>query len=129
MYVNDRHDITLAVKVALNPNTTNPLFLLVDTPPNEFKPVLLCWRANNSSCSGPIGPMIEFIQILLDINNLNKFGADWSILVNDRLCINKVKYNCVFPFFLRAYNSDHSVPITFIIKLFQDLTVTYIKTM
>ena len=42
MCVTDRHDMTLAVKVALNPNTTNKLFLLVDTPPNEFKPVLLC---------------------------------------------------------------------------------------
>ena len=25
MYVTDRHDMTLAVKVALNPNTTNQL--------------------------------------------------------------------------------------------------------
>ena len=36
-------------------------------------------RANNSSCSGPVGPMIEHIQILLDINIFPKFGADWSI--------------------------------------------------
>ena len=53
-------------------------------------------RANNSSCSGPIGPMIEFIQILLDINILTKFGADWSIFADDRLCVNKVKYNSFF---------------------------------
>ena len=56
-------------------------------------------RANNSSCCGPIGPMIEFIQILLDINILTKFGADWSIFANDRLCVNKVKYNNLFFFF------------------------------
>ena len=42
-------------------------------------------RANNSSCSGPIGPMIELIQILLDINILPKFGADWSIHADDRM--------------------------------------------
>ena len=30
-------------------------------------------RPNNSSCSGPIGPIIELIQILLDINVLPKF--------------------------------------------------------
>ena len=39
-------------------------------------------RANNSSCSGAIGPMIEFIQNLLDINIFTKFGA--------------VKYNSFF---------------------------------
>ena len=53
-------------------------------------------RANNSSCSGAIGPMIEFIQNLLDINILTKFGADWSIFADDRLCVNKVKYNRFF---------------------------------
>ena len=42
-------------------------------------------RANNSSCSGPIGPMIELIQILLDIYILSKFGADWSIFADDRV--------------------------------------------
>ena len=36
-------------------------------------------RPNNSSCSGPIGPRIKLIQILLDTNILPKFGADWSI--------------------------------------------------
>ena len=41
-------------------------------------------RPNNSSCSGPIGPMIELIQILLDINILPNFGADWSIYADDR---------------------------------------------
>ena len=41
-------------------------------------------RANNSSCSGPIGSMIELIQILLNINILPKFGADWSIFVDAR---------------------------------------------
>ena len=53
-------------------------------------------RANYSSCSGPIEPMIEFIQILLDINILTKFGADWSIFADDRLCVKKVKYNICF---------------------------------
>ena len=53
-------------------------------------------RANNFSCSGPIGPMIEFIQILLDINILTKFGADWSIFADERLCVNKVKYKIFF---------------------------------
>ena len=62
--------------------------------------------------------MIELIQILLDINILTKFGADWSIFADDRLCVNKV-----------IYNSNHSVPIRLIIELFQDFTVTYIKTM
>ena len=42
-------------------------------------------RANNSSCSGPIGPTIKLIQILLDINILPKFSADWSIFANDRV--------------------------------------------
>ena len=42
-------------------------------------------RPNNSSCFGPIGPMIELIQILLDINILPKFGADWSIYADDRM--------------------------------------------
>ena len=55
-------------------------------------------RANNSTCSGPIGPMIEFIQILLDIIILTKFGADWSIFADDRHCVNKVKYNNIFLF-------------------------------
>ena len=30
--------------------------------------------------------MIIFIQILLDINIFTKFGADWSIFADDRLC-------------------------------------------
>ena len=42
-------------------------------------------RANNSGCSGPIGPMTKLIQILLDINILPKFGADWSIFADDRV--------------------------------------------
>ena len=74
--------------------------------------------------------MIEFIQILLDINILTKFAADWSIFADDRHCVNKVKYNNFFFFFdKREDNSDHSVTIRLIIELFQDLTVTYIKTM
>ena len=48
------------------------------------------------SCSGPIGPMIEFIQILSDINILTKFGADWSLFADDTLCVNKVKYKFFF---------------------------------
>ena len=47
---------------------------------------------DNSSCSGPIGPMIKLIQILLDKNNLPKFSADWSILADDK-SVNEVKYN------------------------------------
>ena len=41
----------------------------------------------NSSCSGPFGPVIELIQILLDIkfNILPKFSADWSIYADDRM--------------------------------------------
>ena len=42
-------------------------------------------RANTSSCSSPVGPMIKLIQILLDINILPKFGADWSIFADDRV--------------------------------------------
>ena len=42
-------------------------------------------RQNNFSCSCPIGPMIELTQILLDINILPKFGADWSIYADDRM--------------------------------------------
>ena len=42
-------------------------------------------RPNNSSCFGPIGPMIKHIQILLDINILPKFGADWSIYADDKV--------------------------------------------
>ena len=33
----------------------------------------------------PIGPMIELIKILLDINILPMFGADWSIYADDRM--------------------------------------------
>ena len=33
--------------------------------------------------------MIKLIQILLDINILPKFGADWSIFADDS--VNKVK--------------------------------------
>ena len=40
--------------------------------------------------------MIELIQNLLDINILTKFGADWSIFADDRLCVNKVKYKFFF---------------------------------
>ena len=53
-------------------------------------------RANNCSCSSPIRPMIEVIQILLDINILTKFGAEWSMFADDRLCVNKVKYKFFF---------------------------------
>ena len=42
-------------------------------------------RANNSSCSSPIGPMIKLTEILLDINILPKFGGDWSIFADDRV--------------------------------------------
>ena len=33
----------------------------------------------------PIGPMIELFRILLNINILPKFGADWSIYGDDRV--------------------------------------------
>ena len=72
--------------------------------------------------------MIEFIQILLDINILTKFGADWSVFADDRLCVNKVKYNIFFSN-KGQITLDHSVVIRLIIELFQDLTVTYIRTM
>ena len=36
-------------------------------------------------CSDPMGPMIEHIQILLDINIVPKFGADWSIYGDNRM--------------------------------------------
>ena len=42
-------------------------------------------KENNFSCCGPIGPMIELIQILLDMNILLKFGADCSIFADDRV--------------------------------------------
>ena len=45
---------------------------------SQFKTKLL-------NCSGPIAPMIELIQILLDINSLPKFGADWSIYADNRV--------------------------------------------
>ena len=61
---------------------------------------------------------------MIELDILTKFGADWSIFADDTLCVNKVKYNSIF-----FYNSNHSVPIRLIIELFQDLTVTYIKTM
>ena len=35
--------------------------------------------------SGSNGPMIELIQILLDINILPKFGSDWSMYADDRM--------------------------------------------
>ena len=72
--------------------------------------------------------MIEFIQILLDINILTKFGADWSIFADDRPCVNKVKYISFF-FNKGQITLDHSVPIRLVIELFQNRTVTYIKTM
>ena len=81
-------------------------------------------RAINSSCSGPIGPMIKLIQILFDINILPKFGADWSIFADD-LSVNKVKYNSIFN---KGQITDHPVPIRLRIELFQDITVTYILT-
>ena len=43
--------------------------------------------------------MMKFIQILLGINIFTKFGADWSIFADDRLDVNKVKYNRFFFFF------------------------------
>ena len=50
----------------------------------KYKPkanaaIFLNSRTNNSS-SGQIGPMIELIQILLDIKILPRSGADWSIM-------------------------------------------------
>ena len=62
--------------------------------------------------------MIEFNQNLLDINILTKFGAVWSIFADDRLCVNRVKYN-----------SYILIKGRLIIEFFQNLTVTYIKTM
>ena len=56
--------------------------------------------------------MIEFIQILLDINILPKFGADWSIFADDK-SVNKVKYGKFTN--SRADNSDSSGPIRSVI--------------
>ena len=39
----------------------------------------------NISCPDPIEPMIKLIQILLDINILPVFGADWSMYADDRM--------------------------------------------
>ena len=38
-----------------------------------------------TQCSDPSGPMVELIQIPLDINILPKLGADWSIIADDRV--------------------------------------------
>ena len=53
--------------------------------PKSNAPIFPNSRENNSRCSGPVGPMTELIQILLDINILPKFGADWSIFADDRV--------------------------------------------
>ena len=48
--------------------------------------ILLKARKATFNQSSPIGPMIELIQILLDINILPKFGADWSIFADYKVC-------------------------------------------
>ena len=58
---------------------------MLETKQSQMQQYFPNSRANNSSRSSPIGPMIEFIQILLDINILPKFGADWSIFADDRV--------------------------------------------
>ena len=69
--------------------------------------------------------MIELIQILLDINILPKFGADWSIFTDDRV---QTKSNITV--FLNKGQITLTIlpPIRLIIELFQDFTVTYILT-
>ena len=39
-------------------------------------------RADNLDSSGPISSIIEFMQDLMVIYILNKFGADWLIFVD-----------------------------------------------
>ena len=39
-------------------------------------------RANTSSCSGPITPIIELVQDLRVIFILTKFGMNWLIFVD-----------------------------------------------
>ena len=60
-------------------------FIFVHEDARENAAIFPNSRANNSSCSSPIVPMIEVIQILLDINISPKFGADWSIFADDRV--------------------------------------------
>ena len=42
-------------------------------------------RANNSTCSSPITPIIELTQDLMALYRLTKFGADWSIIADARV--------------------------------------------
>ena len=42
-------------------------------------------RANNSSHSNPIRPIIESIRNLIVIYILTKFGADWLIIVDAKV--------------------------------------------
>ena len=62
-------------------------FIFVDAreQPKSNAEIFPNWRANNSSCYGPIRPMIKLIQILLDINILPNFNADWSTFADDRV--------------------------------------------
>ena len=60
-------------------------FIIVDVREKTNAAIFHNSRPSNSRCSSPIGPMIELIQILLDINILPKFGADWSIYADDRV--------------------------------------------
>ena len=58
---------------------------MLESKPSRIQQFFPNSRANNSSCFGPIGSMIRLIQILLDMNILPKFSADWYIFADDRV--------------------------------------------
>ena len=64
MYVSDRHDVTLAVKVALNPNTTNqPTTNIKQSAPNLVK-MYVTIRSQVSSIMGLIRPELSELFVL-----------------------------------------------------------------
>ena len=116
--------MTSAVKVALNPNTTN-----------TTKYSCKWWRVNKygnfsnlraltSDCSGLIEPIIEFIRDLMINYILTKCGADWFIFVD--ATVKTRSFSNFFQF--KANNSSCSGPIEPIMELIQDIMVTYIFT-
>ena len=52
-------------------------------------------RANNSHSSGQIKSIITLIRDLMVTYILTKFGADWSIFVDDRVLTKS--YSAIFP--------------------------------
>ena len=78
-------------------------------------------RVNNSTCSGPITPLIKLIYDLRVIYILTNFGTNWLIFVD--ASVSKVKYSNFSN--SRVNNSSCSGPITPIIKITQDLMALY----